>query len=424
MPYLCSAYKIKFYSYMKRQGSNTRLLHTPLSKKDPRGALRMPIYENVAFEYDTAEEIAAVFQGRQEGSLYSRINNPTCDYLEQVIRQSEDALHVISTSSGMAAITTLFLGILQSGDNIVTTTRLFANTITFFETILQPFGVEIRYADLTFPQEVETLVDENTRAIFCETISNPALQVVDVHALAQIAKEHKTLMVVDTTITPLSMFNAKAYGVDVAVFSSTKYLSGGGTALGGLIVDYGSYDWLANPKLKPLAEEHGELALTAKLRQEAAKVLGAALSPHSAYLHTIGLETFGMRVEKSCQNSLILAQWLQKQPAIRSIYYPGLEDSPFYEIACKQFGNHFGAIVSFEMKTEADCFTFINRLKLIRRATNLNDNKSLIIHPASTIYSEFPEEKREELGVTAKLIRLAVGIEDVEDLIADMRQAL
>jgi len=402
----------------------TKILHTSYNKKDIHGTLRMPVYDTAAFEFPDAESLEDAFLNRKPGHVYSRLTNPTVEHLEKIIKEVTGALSVVSFASGMAAIANTFITLVQPGDNIITTKHLFGNTYSLFHKTLKSFGVEFRFVDLTDLTSVKEVIDEHTRAIFLETITNPMLEVADAGALSEIARENKILLIADTTLTPLYLFDAKKHHVDLEIISSTKYISGGGTSTGGIVIDYGTYDWSQSAKLKDDAEKFGPFAFIARLRKEIHRNFGACLSPHNAFLQTLGLETFALRAEKSCVNSLEIAEWLEKQAKVEKVNYPGLKSSPYYKLSQKQFGKLAGAIITLDLASKEVCFQFLNNLKIIRRATNLNDNKSLALHPASTIYCEYTPEELVPLGVSDKMIRLAIGIESARDLIDDISQAL
>lgn len=409
---------------MKKLKFITRILHNKFLKKDVHGSLHMPIYNNVAFEFDTAEDIELAFQGKKPAHMYSRISNPTIENFEQKVRVVTDALGVIALSSGMAAISNLILAVCEAGDNIITTKHLFGNTYSLFEKTLKSWGLGVKYTDLTQPGNLKHLIDSKTRAIFFETITNPQLEVVDVKALSKIAKAKGVLLIVDTTLTPPYTFDSKASVADVEVLSSTKYISGGATSVGGLIIDNGTYDWGKNSKLKADVKKYGNFALINKLRREVYRNIGACLSPQNAFLQSVGLETLPLRVDASCANTLEIAKFLQSSPKVKSVNYPGLEGSKFYEIAKKQFGVNPGSLLTFDLTSKQECFEFMNKLKLIRRSTNLNDNRTLILHPASTIFCEYDDKLRAEMNIGEAMIRLSVGIEDPVDLISDIKSAL
>jgi O-acetylhomoserine (thiol)-lyase len=405
-------------------GFTTRAVHAPFLKQDPHGALHMPVYESVSFEFETAAEMEDAFLGKRPRHAYTRSTNPTVEHLEQKIKHITGACGVVAVSSGMAAIADTILSIARQGENLVTTKFVFGNTYSLFERTLKPWGLETRYADFAHPETIEPLIDANTRALFFETITNPQLEVADIRALAAIARRYKILLIADTTATPLYFFSSRDYGVDIEVLSSTKYVSGGATTVGGIIIDNGTYDWAQIPKLEKDAKQFGPFTLLMKLKREVYRNLGACLSPHNAYLQSLGLETLALRVDRSCQNSRALADFLSGHPKVKKVNYPGLESSPYHDVAARLFGERCGALVTFELSSRQECFAFLDKLKLLRRATNIHDNKTLALHPASTIFCEYPADLRCQMGVPETLIRLAVGIEDVEDLISDVTQAL
>ena len=406
------------------KGFTTNAIHTPLSHKDPHGTLRSPVYDNVAFEFETAKDIQMAFEGKRPGHLYSRISNPTVEDFENRVKRVSGANGVLAVSSGMAAISNLVLTLLKSGKNVVTSRFLFGNTYSLFERTLKPWGLEVRYVDFEKPKTLDESIDENTGMVFLETITNPQLQVVDIGAIAEIAHRRGVPVVADTTVTSLYLFDSKKFGVDVEVLSSTKVISGGATSVGGLIIDNGIFDWERNSKLADWAKRYGPHALILYLRREVYRNIGACMAPHHAYLQSLGLETVSLRVERSAANALAIAKFLETHSKISRVNYPGLKSSPWHENAKKLFPRGFGGILCIELESKEKCFEFMNKLNVIRRATNINDNKTLVIHPASTIFCEYTPEERAKMGVPDTLIRLSVGIEDVEDLIDDIEKGL
>ena len=402
----------------------TEILHTPYQKLDPYNSLSIPVYNAVAFEFDSAEAMEKAFLGQSPDHTYSRITNPTVQYFEQKIQKITNAHSVTALNSGMAAISNVLIELAYSGANIVTSDKLFGNTFSIISSTLKEFGVEPRFCDLTNLEEVESKIDENTCCIFTEIITNPQLIVVDLSALSEIAQKHNVPFVADTTIIPFTKFKAKDFGVNIEVFSSTKYISGGATSLGGIIIDYGTFDYSHHQKLKKLSEKHGKNAFTEKLRKEIHRNLGAYMTPQVAYMQTLGLETLDLRYEKQTENALNLANKLQQVSKIKKVTYTGLKENPYYEISKKQFGDFPGAMITFDLESREACFKCLNNLKLIHRATNLFDNKSLAIHPASTIYGTLPANIKKEMDVRETTIRLSVGLENVEDLLNDIVQAL
>ena len=404
-------------------GFTTKALHTKSTHKDPYGAMRFPIYQSSAFEFEHAEDLEAVFKGQKMGHVYTRSSNPSIEVYEQTIRSISGAFGVIATATGMAAISNALFALLKSGDNIITTKYLFGNTLSLFQTLLSDFGVEVRYVDVNNLEEIRSNIDDKTRLLFCESISNPQLIVPDFGAIKAVLSEKNIPLIVDTTMTPWNIFDAKKHGVDIEIISATKYLSGGGHVLGGLIVDNGTFNWKNHVTLEPYYKKFGPNAFMARLRKETFRNLGSTLSAQSAYLLCLGLETLDLRVGRSCQNALSVAKYLQNKAQIIRVDYPLLETSSSYENASKQFSGG-GAIVTFSLENKEKAYAFLNALKLIRRGTNIQDNKSLAIAPYHTIYAEYSEEQRHSYQLTQGMIRLSVGIEDIEDLLEDIDQAL
>jgi len=402
----------------------TRSLNIPFPKNDPHHALAMPIYESLAFEFDSAEDIAANFRGELPAHTYSRTSNPTVEYFETKVRKLTGAHQVLALSSGMSAISATMLAICKQGDNIISGKNLFGHTLALLDQSLAAYGLETRFVDTTKPELIEPLIDKNTRAIYFETVTNPQLEISDIARIAEIANKHHILLITDSTITPPSVFNSKSMGVHIEVMSTTKFISGGATSFGGLIIDNGLYNWSKNPNCMAFAGKFGKDAFIARLRKNYYRNLGMPMTAHTANYMIAGLDILELRVDRCYQNCMKLGEFLLDHLKVTRVDYPGLKDSPYYELAVKQFDGIPGAVMTFDLESQEECFRFMNRLQIIRRATNLNDNKSLIIHPFSTIYAEFPESERLEMGIRTGMMRLSVGIEGAEDLISDIAQAL
>lgn len=403
-------------------GFTTKALHAKPAHKDQHGAMRFPIYQSSAFEFEKSEDLEAVFKGQKMGHVYTRSSNPSIEEFELKVKAISGAFGVIATATGMAAIANTFFALLKSGDNIITTNYLFGNTLSFFETLLSDFGVEVRYVDVNDLIAVQAAIDDKTRLLFCESISNPQLIVPDFLALKSILKERNVPFIVDTTMTPWNIFDAKKHGVDIEIVSATKYLSGGGHVLGGLIVDNGTFEWKNHATLVPYYKKFGPNAFMARLRKETFRNLGASLTAQSAYLLCLGLETLDLRVQRSCHNALVVAKHLHAKNEVIRVDYPLLESSASFAASSKQFSGG-GAIVTFSLASKEKAYAFLNALKLIRRGTNIQDNKSLAIAPYHTIYAEYSDEQKKRFCLNEGMIRLSVGIEDVEDLLLDIDQA-
>ncbi len=399
-------------------------LHTDFPKIDPYGAVNMPVYHSASYEFASAKEMEDAFQGRIAAHTYSRISNPTVEYFERRISEISGALSVTALNSGMAAISNTIMTIAKAGTNIITSRHLFGNTYSFFASTLAEFGVETRFCDLTKPEEVETHIDKNTVALFLEIVTNPQLEVANIEKLSQLSHAHNVPLIADTTIIPLGYFRAKELGVDIELISTTKYISGGATSVGGVIVDYGQFDWSNSPKMSTIAKDFGKQSFTIKLKKEIHRNLGAYMTPHTAYMQTLGLETMVLRYEKASSTCLALAQKLKETEGVESVNYIGLETNPYFELSKKQFSNRFGAMMTFDLKDKESCYRLLDNLQLIKRATNLFDNKTLAIHPSSTIYGNFSEEAKKQMNVSEKTIRLSIGLEEVEDLYNDILNSL
>ena len=389
---------------MKKQ---TIAINNPFVRPDVYGALAVPVYNNVAFEFDEATEMADAFCNRIKAPDYARVENPTVTNLEQRVKALTGAEHVTAFNSGMAAISNTLMAVAGQNKNIVSSHHLFGNTLALLTNPLQRFGVEPRLRDLTNLDAVAEAIDENTCAVFLEVITNPQLEVADLKAIAEIARQKGVPVIADSTIIPFTETSLSTLGVDIEVVSSTKYLSGGGTSLGGLVIDYGTHP-----------------DINQRLKYELLFNFGAYMTPQAAYMQTLGLETLDVRYQRQAANALWLAQELSKVNAIQRVNYVGLADNPYHTLAEQQFGKTSGAMLTIDLSSKDACFRFLNRLRLVHRATNLFDSRTLAIHPASTIFGNFPEEQLEEMDVQQTTIRLSIGLEDKEDILADITQAL
>ncbi len=409
---------------MKKPGFTTSSLNVPYSKVDPHNALQMPLYEAVAFEFESAEQMEANFKGEYTAHAYSRASSPTVEYFELKLKALTESNAVLAVSSGMAAISDTLLALTKAGDNIISGNRLFGHTYSLLSQTLPDLGIETRFTGLNSKAEIEKLIDKNTRAIYFETVTNPQLEIADIEMLAEIAKKHHLVLIADSTVTPPNVFKAAKFGVNIEVISTTKFISGGATSFGGAIIDHGNFDWTKIPNLSAYIQKYGKNALIARLRKSIYRNTGGSMSPNTAKFMIQGLDILELRVEKCFQNCMLLGEFFGTNPKISTADYPGLKDDPGFEKAQRYFKGIPGTIMSFDLESKDACFSFMNKLKIIRRATNLNDNKTLIIHPFSTIYAEFTEEQRKEAGIRDTMMRLSVGIENVEDLIEDIQQAL
>jgi O-acetylhomoserine (thiol)-lyase len=382
----------------------------------------MPVYDGVAYEFESAEAMEDVFNFREKRHIYSRTSNPTVEYFEQKMLSVTGGFAAIAVSSGMAAISNAILAVVEKGENILASNHLFGHTYAFFRHTLYSWGIEVRWIDIASPETIENAVDDKTRAIFFETITNPQLEVPDIEGIVEIAKKHDLVTIADTTLTPPYVFSSKEYGIDIDVMSATKFISGGAAAFGGVIIDNGN-NWRKVPALRRFSKA-GERALVFKIRKEIFRHLGGSMTAQTAHYMNLGLDTLALRVERSVSNCFALAAYFSEREKVKAVTYPGLKSHPQHGLASELFKNKPGAILTFELESKDACFMFMDNLSLIRRATNLNDNKTLIIHPYSTIYAEFSEKEKSEMQINDRMMRLSTGIEDVNDLIDDIDKAL
>ena len=389
---------------MKKQ---TKAIHTRFQRQDAYESLSMPVYHTAAYEFDDADSMSDAFCGRTDSPDYSRVMNPTVTFFENKVKSLTGAAEVIALSSGMAAISNTLFSVAAAGKNIVTSRHLFGNTYSLITGTLSRFGVSPRLCDLTDIRSVESAVDGDTCCIYLEIITNPQMEVADLQALSNIARKKGIPLIADTTLIPFTEFSSHSLGVDIEIVSSTKYLSGGATSIGGLVIDYGTCPGFGK-----------------RMRTEMLLNLGAYMTPHVAYMQTIGLETLNARYRVQSANAAMLAGRLRALPAIRYVNYVGLEDNPYHALAQRQFGATAGAMITIDLESRNACISFINNLKLIRRATNLFDNKTLAIHPASTIFGLFTDAQRRDMDVKDTTVRISVGLEDTDDLLEDIVQAL
>lgn len=407
-----------------KKGFITRSLHTSLPKKDAYNALHMPVYDGVAYEFESAEDIADTFTGKKFAHVYSRTSNPTVEYFEHKLKAVTEAHSVIALSSGMAAISNVLISMVEQGGNVVASNHLFGHSYALLKQTLPSLGLEVRFADMTDMEAVQDATDANTRVYFFETITNPQLEIVDLKLLSEVARRNDVAVVCDSTITPPYVFQSKQFGVDVEVMSTTKFISGGAAAFGGVVVDNGLFDYSKLPALSSWSTKFGKDALLARIRKEIFRHLGGTMTAHTAHFMNLGLDIMPLRIDRCVENCIALTAFFESHERVVSYNYPGVQGQSGFEIAQAQFSGKPGAVMTFDLESKEACFKFFNRLKVIRRATNLNDNKTLIIHPESTIYAEFSDEEKQDMGIRPTLMRLSVGIEEVEDLMEDINQAL
>ncbi len=398
----------------------------------------VPIYQTTSYTFDSTQHGADLFDLKVAGNIYTRIMNPTTAVLEQRLAQMEGGIGALALASGMAAITYAIQCITRAGDNIVSTSQLYGGTYNLFAHTLPQQGVTVRMASFDDFAGLEKLIDDKTRAVFCESIGNPAGNVVDIQKLADIAHKHGVPLIVDNTVATPYLCRVFEHGADIAIHSLTKYIGGHGTTIGGVIIDSGKFDWVANKQRFPMLNEpdpsyHGVVytealgpaAFIGRCRVVPLRNTGAALSPHSAFLILQGLETLGLRIERHCDNAEKVAAWLQKHPKVNWVKYAALPDSPYYANCQKITGGKASGILSFGIKGGKESGAqFIDALKMILRLVNIGDAKSLACHPATTTHRQLSPQELAKAGVSEDLVRISVGIEHIDDIIADIEQAL
>ncbi len=426
---------------MSNQGLNTQALHAGQQPDPTTGARAVPIYQTTSYVFKSPEHAANLFALKEFGNIYTRIMNPTTDVFEQRIAALEGGTGALAVSSGQAAITYALLAITRIGDEIVSGNNLYGGTYQLFHYTLPKLGRTVKFVDSRDPDAFRKAINNKTRAVYVETVGNPKLDVPDFEVLAKIAHEAGIPLVVDNTVG-VGLVRPFDYGADIIVSSATKYIGGHGTSIGGVIVDSGKFRW-NNGKFPEFTEPDpsyhglvywdalsnvpglGNVAFILKVRVTLLRDIGACLSPFNAFLFLQGLETLPLRQERHSANALAIARWLKTHPLVSWVTYPGLEDDPSYPVASKYLKRGFGGLVGFGIKGGLEAGKkFIAAVKLLSHLANIGDAKSLVIHPASTTHSQLTPEEQEETGVTPDYIRLSIGLEDVEDIKADIEQAL
>ncbi len=407
----------------KTFGFTSTILHSDRQKLIEHGSLHKPVHHSVAFGYSDARDLAAVFQGKKPGYRYGRQGNPTVSALEEKITRMEDGYSTLCFATGMAAVGALVQGLLRSGDHVISSSFLFGNTNSLWQTV-EAQGMPVSFVDATDVANVERAITPATRMVFVETIANPRTQIVDLERIGQLCAKHGILYVVDNTMTSPYLFRPKVVGASFVINALTKYIGGHGNALGGSLTDTGLFDWNRYPNI---AETYKRFETKqwgmAQLRAKALRDFGASLGPEAAHHLAVGAETIALRLERQSASALALASMLAKDARVAAVYYPGLIQHPQHAIASKLFKT-YGGLFSFELQAGLDCFDYINHLQLAIPSSNLGDTRTLIIPVAHTIYHEMGAQRRASMGIAESLIRVSTGIEETEDLLHDFAQAL
>jgi O-acetylhomoserine (thiol)-lyase len=400
-------------------------------------SVAVPIYQTVAYEFDDAQHGADLFNLEVAGNIYTRLMNPTNDVLEKRVAELEGGIAGLVTSSGMAAINYAILTLAEAGDNIVTTPQLYGGTYTLFAHMLPKQGIDVRFAENDSAEAIEKLIDDKTKAVFCETIGNPAGNIVDIEAIAAAAHKHGVAVIVDNTVATPMLCTPIEYGADIVVHALTKYIAGHGTSLGGIIVDSGKFPWTEHKERYPVLNQpepsyHGVVytqafglaAFIGRARTVPLRNTGSALSPFNAFLILQGLETLGLRMERHCDNAIAVAKYLQSHPKVEWVNFAGLSGDKYYALAKKYFSGKPASLMTFGIKGGFEAgIKFYDQLKMIKRLVNIGDAKTLASHSASTTHRQLTPDEQLKAGVRPETIRLSVGIEHINDIIADLEQA-
>lgn len=420
---------------MSTQKFATNALHAGHDTNLTRGTRAVPIYQSTAFVFDDTDHAAGLFNLSVPGYIYTRLNNPTTDVLEQRLAALEGGIASVVTSSGMSAISTALLVLLKSGDHIVASSSIYGGTYNLLAVTLPRLGITTTFVDAGDEENFERAIQENTRAIFVESLGNPKLDVLDLKAISTVAKKAKIPFIVDNTVATSALVKPIEHGADIVIHSLTKYINGNGTAMGGVIVDAGKFDWSSGkfPEFtEPSPGYHGLVyhdalgaaAFIARVRVEGLRDYGTVLSPFNSFQILQGLETLEIRIKKHSENALEIAKWLEDREEVAWVNYPGLPSSPYYSLAKKYLPSGQSGIITFGVKGGYESAKkVVDATKLFSLLANIGDTKSLIIHPASTTHQQLSDEAQLTTGVTKDLIRICVGLEDLEDIKADLVQA-
>lgn len=410
---------------MTKQGFTTRQVHADRMLNTPEhGGVHTSTSNSVLFEFKDAQGIIDAFQGKRAAHVYSRSSSPSVAALQNMLNELEGGVGTLCFSTGMAAISSTLFALLKAGDHLIVSQYLFGNTRSFFET-LKDFGIHVTYTDVTDIEQVVEAYQPNTKGVYCETVANPVTQVSDLHAIGQFCEEKHILFMVDNTMTPPPLCYAKEFKASLIFCSLTKYIAGHGNVLGGAVTDTGIFNWEKYSNIKPAYKvaDKAQWGIT-QIKKKGLRDLGATLAPESATAIALGMETLGLRLQRSQQNALKLATFLDNHHSVSEVFYPGLADHPQHFMAREQLSNGYGAILSFNLVDNIDPVAFLNEMELVICATHLGDNRTLALPVAPTIYFENTAEEREKMGVSDNMLRISVGIEDTDDLIADFRNAL
>jgi O-acetylhomoserine (thiol)-lyase len=418
------------------QNDQTLALHAGHNASETGGTRAVPIYQTTSYVFDNTDHAANLFSLAEPGYIYTRINNPTADILEQRLASLEGGIAAVATSSGSAALATTLLTLLKTGDHIVASNSLYGGTFNLFNVTLPRYGITTTFVDPDDTENFSKAINKNTRVVYIESMGNPKLDILDIESISKIAKKSKLPLIVDNTVATPYLLKPIEYGADIVIHSTTKYITGNGTSIGGVIIDAGNFDWsngLFHEFTEPSPGYHGLVyhealgpaAFIAKVRIEGLRDLGSAPSPFNCFQTIQGLETLSIRIKKHSENALKVAEWLENQDKVEWVNYPGLKSSKYYDLSKKYLKNGQSGIVTFGLKGGFDSAKKLtDNTKIFSLLANFGDSKSLIIHPSSTTHQQLNEEQQKSTGVTSDLVRLSIGLEDPVDLINDLKDAL
>jgi O-acetylhomoserine (thiol)-lyase len=408
---------------LKKMGFTSKIIHS--DRRDPieHGSIHKPIHTAVTYAYDDARDLAAVFQGKKSGYTYGRQVNPTVTALQDKITLMEEGIATAAFGTGMAAIGTALFALLRCGDHFISSSFLFGNTNSLFNTLVTQ-GIEVTFVDATSSDAVAAAIQSNTKLVFVETIGNPRTQVSDLVGIGDLCREHNLIYFVDNTMTTPYLFRPKDVGASLVINSLTKYIGGHANALGGAVTETGLFDWSTFANLYDDYKK-GDVSGWAiqQIKKKGLRDLGASLGPEAAHHISVGSDTLALRMDRICENAQRLAEYLDGHEKVRKVYYPGLSGHPEHDRSASLFGRH-GGIFSIELVEDVDCFDFINKLDLVICSSNLGDTRSLAIPVAHSIYFEMGAERRASMGIDDSLVRFSIGIEELDDLLVDFEQAL
>lgn len=420
-----------------KQGLSTKLLHAGYTAEQTTKSRAVPIYMTTAYSFDNADHAANLFSLSEAGNIYTRLQNPTSDVLEQRVCEIEGGVAGLATSSGHSAIFMTMVTLASQGDEIISSMEIYGGAVNLLDKTMRKFGIDVKFANADDPSSFEALVTDKTKAIFIEMIGNPNANIIDLEEICKIGAKYQIPVVVDNTVSTPYLIRPIDFGANIVIHSTTKYLSGTGTAMGGVVVDAGNFKWEDNPRFPDFntpdpsykglvfAKAVGKLAFIIRMRTNTLRDVGACQSPMNSWITLLGMETLALRMEKHCSNALKVAEFLENSSSVIDVNYPALQSNKYYDLHKKYMPKGASSVFTFNIKGGKEAgIKFINSLKLLSHVANLGDARSLVSHPASTTHSQLDEQALNSAKITSGTVRLSIGIEDIEDILADIEQAL